>query len=96
MDESDSACFVLIVILSFVADIFLDMDVSEAKRKKKFSKSEVLLKLEQHENDVRKVAEEVVSELTPFDVTDDNVLMLEDRLERVEKVTMSFMKKFTN
>ena len=70
------------------------MDLPEIKRKKTFTKSEVLLKLEQHENDVRKVAEEVVSELTPFDVTDDNVLILEDRLERVEKVTVAFMAKF--
>ena len=40
-----------------------------------------------------KVVEEIVSDLTPFDVNDESVTAFEDRIERLEKVSISLQIK---
>ena len=40
-----------------------------------------------------KVVEEIVSDLTPFDVNDESVTAFEDRIERLEKVSISLQNK---
>ena len=56
----------------------------ECKRKKYFSKSEILQKLKENGDKVSAVVNEVCEELSPFDVTDEEALVVEDRLERLE------------
>ena len=60
---------------------------SEAKRKKCYTKSDLWDKLKENEYDVKKAVEEVVKELAPFDIDDENVSLIEDRLERLEEVS---------
>lgn len=59
----------------------------EKKRRKSYSRGEILEKLTDCENDVTRAVSDIVSDLSPFDVTDDNVLAVEDRLERLDKVS---------
>ena len=65
----------------------------EAKRRKAFTKRETLDKLKECEDNVNKVVEVMVSDLSPFDVTDENVTGLEERIDRLGKVTASLTKK---
>ena len=58
-----------------------------AKRRKSFSGVELKSILEECEGDVKKSAQEIVKELSPFDIKDENVMVLEDRYERLENVT---------
>ena len=69
------------------------MSSPEAKRKKQFNKNEVLTKLEENENYVKRAKKNVVMELSPFDITDENVALLEDRLDKIEQVSKSFTAK---
>ena len=69
------------------------MGSPEAKRKKQFNKNEVLTKLEENENDVKRAVKEMVMELSPFDITDENVALFEDRLDKIEQVSKSFTAK---
>ena len=62
-----------------------------AKRKKQMSGREIIEKLESNENDVKKAVGEMVEELCPFDVNDEDALKIEDRTERLEKVTKVLM-----
>ena len=62
-------------------------------RKKRFTKSEVMLKLKQNDDNVAKAVEEIVTDLSPFDVEDESVILLEDRVQRLSKVSMSLTKK---
>ena len=66
---------------------------TESKRRKKFSRSEVLQMLKEHESNVRQVAEEICEELVPFDVSDEDVVKLDDRLERMKKASLTMEKR---
>ena len=49
--------------------------------------------LKQCENNVGKAVTEMVANLSPFDVTDEDVTDLEDRLERLDTVATSLKNK---
>ena len=66
---------------------------SETKRKKTFTKKETLEKLKECENNVKKAVEVILSELSPFDVTDENITCYEERLDRLEKVSSSLTRR---
>ena len=57
---------------------------SKAKRKKLYTKSELLQKLEKNEFDVKKAVDDVLEEVTPFNINDENITLFEDRIERLE------------
>ena len=59
----------------------------DSKRRKSYNKSEVVEILKTNGDDVNRAVEEIIKELSPFDVTDDNVTAIEDRLDRLEKVS---------
>ena len=61
-------------------------DGPEAKRRKEFSKRETLQKLEELGDNVQKAASEMVSDLSPFDVNDQNVEAYDERIEKLDKV----------
>ena len=65
----------------------------EFKRKKTFSKKEALEKLKEYEDNVSKTVEMMLTELSPFDVTDEDVINFEDRVERLGKVSSSLSSK---
>ena len=65
----------------------------EVKRKKTFSKKEALEKLKKCEDNVSKTVEMMLTELSPFDVTDEDVINFEDRVERLSKVSSSLSSK---
>ena len=65
----------------------------EPKRKKQFTISEVLQKLEETNKNVSDAAECIAKELCPFDVTDEEAMMLEDRAERLQQQTTKISKK---
>ena len=65
----------------------------QCKRKKYYSKSEILQKLKENDDKVSEVVKEVCEELSPFDVNDEEALLLEDRLERLEKTSKKFAAK---
>ena len=65
----------------------------EVKRKKTFSKKEALEKLKKCEDNVAKTVEMMLTELSPFDVTDEDVINFEDRVERLGKVSSSLSSK---
>ena len=65
----------------------------EPKRRKCYSKSELLKKLKENGDDVSKAVEEVVTDLSPFDMTDENVSDLEEKVEKLEKVSKSLTNK---
>ena len=58
----------------------------KAKRKKEFTGNEILAKLKQNENDVSKAVKEMIEELSPFDINDEEALSIEDRLVRFDRV----------
>ena len=62
----------------------------EVKRKKTFSKKEVLEKLKKCEDNVAKTVERMLTELSPFDVTDEDVINFEDRVKVGKSVFFSF------
>ena len=66
---------------------------SETKRKKTFTKKETLEKLKECENNVKKAVEVILSELSPFDVTDENITCYKERLDRLEKVSSSLSRR---
>ena len=66
---------------------------SETKRKKTFTKKETLEKLKECENNVKKAVEVILSELSPFDVTYENITCYEERLDRLEKVSSSLTRR---
>ena len=63
------------------------MESPDPKRKKFYTKKEALEKLDDCEQNVSKAVSEMVADLSPFDVTDDNITCFEDRLDRLEKVS---------
>ena len=70
-----------------------DESSSIPKRKKYFTRSEILTKLKSNESDVHRVVSEMIEELCPFDVNDEDALAIEDRLERLEKVSRNLQTK---
>ena len=64
----------------------MEEDEPCAKRKKQLSGREIIDKLNSNENDVKKVVGEMLEDLCPFDVNDEDALQIEDRVERLEKV----------
>ena len=62
-------------------------------RKRKFSKREVLALLKEKEGDLEKVVGEICEELVPFDVTIEEELQVNDRLERMANAAKSLERK---
>ena len=65
----------------------------ETKRKKYFTRNEIISKLTENENDVKKVVSDIVEELSPFDIKDEDAMLFEDRLDRLEKVSKNLLSK---
>ena len=72
---------------------FEEKDGPEPKRRKAFSKRETLQKLEELGENVSKAVSEMVSDLSPFDVNDENVTAYEDRIKKLDKVASSLTSK---
>ena len=70
-----------------------EVEVVAPKRKRKFSKREVLALLTEKENDLEKVAGEICEELVPFDVTIEEELQVNDRLERMAKAAINIERR---
>ena len=68
-------------------------DGPEAKRRKAFTKRETLQKLEELGNNVSLAVSEMVSDLSPFDVNDENVGAFEERIDKLDKVASSLTRK---
>ena len=71
----------------------MEEDAPGGKRKKAVTGHEVLAMLKAHENDVAKVANEMLEELCPFDLNDQDALLIEDRIERVARVSNLLQKR---
>ena len=71
----------------------METDEPDVKRRKSFSKREIVQKLEEFGNNVQRAANEIVSDLTPFDVTDPNLEDHEEKLEKIESVVKSLAAK---
>ena len=65
----------------------------DSKRKKSISKKEALEILDNCENRFKDAANEMISNLCPFDITDEEETAIENRLERIEKVANSLKSK---
>ena len=68
-------------------------DGPEAKRRKSFTKRETLQKLDELGNNVSMAVSEMVSDLSPFDVNDENVNAFEDRIDKLDQVASSLTRK---
>ena len=68
-------------------------DTSESKRKKSYSRREILEKLEECENDVKRAVGEIVADISPFDVADSNVEDFEEKVEKLDKVSKNLAAK---
>ena len=73
------------IVFPFSEDTMEEGEPS-AKRKKKLSGREIIAKLDSNEKDVKKAVAEIIDELCPFDVNDEDALQIEDRVERLERV----------
>ena len=62
-------------------------------RKRRFTKGEALELLKEKEQDFEKVVGEICKELAPFDVSDEEEMMVRDRLERMAKTASKGDKK---
>ena len=65
----------------------------EVKRKKTYTKKEILEKLEECENDVKRAVDEIVADISPFDMSDINMDDFEVKLEKLEKVSKNLAAK---
>ena len=65
----------------------------EAKRKKSYTRKEILEKLEECENDVTRAVNEIVADINPHDMTDINLEDFEDKVEKLGKVSKNFSAK---
>ena len=82
-----------IPIINHVLSLFrLRMSI-EAPRKKQMTGNEILSKLKYNENSVKKAVEEILEELCPFDVNDEEALKIEDRVSRLDRVNSLLQKK---
>ena len=60
-------------------------EAPKAKRKKELTRNEIISKLKANEEDVSKAVEEMMEELCPFDINDEDALKIEGRVERYQK-----------
>ena len=60
-------------------------EAPKPKRKKELTGNEIIGKLKANDNDVSKAVQEVIEELCPFDITDEEALKIEGRVERLQK-----------
>ena len=65
----------------------------EAKRKKSYTRKEILEKLEECENDVTRAVNDIVADINPHDMTDTNLEDFEDKVEKLGKVAKNFSTK---
>ena len=63
------------------------MDLPPAKRKKFFTKGEVLERLQTTNCQIVQLSEDICEELCPFDATKEDELIIEDRVDRMKLVT---------
>ena len=63
------------------------------KRKKFFTKAEIINKLSDQNQRVNDVVNDICETLAPFDVNDSEATMLEDRLERLDKASKTLTAK---
>ena len=68
-------------------------DGPEAKRKKTYSRKDVIDKLAECENDVKRAVNEIVADISPFDITDINVDDFEDKVEKLDQVSKNLATK---
>ena len=66
---------------------------SEPKRKKFYTKSEILVNLKDNGDQVKKVVEEICDELSPFDISDEETTLVENRIERLQEVSKKLYSK---
>ena len=71
----------------------MEEDEPSAKRKKQMSRREVIAKLDSNLDDVKKAVGEIIEELSPFDVDDEDAMKIEDRVERLARVSKLFEKR---
>lgn len=71
----------------------VDMEYPEVKRKKYFTKEEIIEKLKDHNQKVDEVVKDICEELTPFDINDADAVLLEDRLERLDRTSKNLTAK---
>ena len=69
------------------------MDSPQAKRKKFFTKGEIVEKLKEKNCQISRLSEEICEELCPFDCSQDEEILIEDRLERMKEVTKCLASK---
>ena len=60
----------------------------DPKMKNSYSKKEALEKLKECENNVSQAVDEMVSDLSPFDVTNESVKCVGDRIDRLDKLLL--------
>ena len=73
---------------NLVLIFFQRMDEApEPKRKKELTGNEIIGKLKANENDVSKAVQEVMEDLCPFDINDQDALKIEGRVERLQKTS---------
>lgn len=66
---------------------------TEKKRKKYYTKNEVINMLKEKENVVKSVSEEICEQLAPFDVTDEEAMEVDDRMERLKNTATKLENK---
>ena len=71
----------------------MEEEEPSAKRKKQLTGKEIIDRLESHENDVKRAVAKILEELCPFDINDEDALKIEDRVERLQRVSKSFEAK---
>ena len=64
-----------------------------SKRKKYYSKGEIIEKLRENNFKIKECFYEICEEMCPFDVSDEDALQIEDRLNRLEKVSKNLTAK---
>ena len=65
----------------------------EAKRKKSYSRREILEKLEECENDVKRAVGEIVADISPNDMSDINMDDFEIKVVKLEQVSKNLATK---
>ena len=66
---------------------------NEPRRKKMFRKGDILDLLSQHDNKVKEVANESAIELCDFDISDEDAMLVEDRMTRLSETIDKLSKK---
>ena len=79
--------------VSSFSEATMEEDEPCAKRKKQLSGREIIEKLDSNENDVKKAVGAMLEELCPFNINDEDALKIEDRVERLAKVSKVFESK---